>query len=510
VTYQTLYRKWRPQTFQEVVGQEHIRRTLEGAVRSGRIAHAYLFCGPRGTGKTSMARILAKAVNCAAEPERRPCGECPSCQSIAQGSAIDLIEIDAASHTGVDNIRELREKVGFAPNEARYKVYVIDEVHMLSTSAFNAFLKTLEEPPPHAIFILATTDPQKVPPTVLSRCQRFDFHRIPTAEIAAHLERVSRAEGLEVEEEAQKLIARRSTGSLRDAVSMLDQLVAYRGQKILASHVRSILGLAPSGAVAELAGHIAAGRVGEGLTLIGRVIGEGVNPQEFCRQVVDYLRGLVLVKCGLDEELLEVGEEALSEMRDIAVRLSLEEAAKVLRRFEEASVRTGFSGSQSQLPLELALVEAALANAGGEAKVGLPALEPEEKAGLERVQEVWPQVLEVLENPLLRALLKTSRPLAVEDRSIVIGFRYPFHLERIEAANGKAQLEQVLSQLLGASYTVRCILAREELEEPTPARNRFQRAAEDPVIRAAIDMYGAQIADVTETMEDEAGGEDSG
>src|SRR5512135_3099915 len=224
---QSLYRKWRPQTWDEVIGQEHVVQTLRNAVTSDRVAHAYLFAGPRGTGKTTTARLLAKAVNCLEEElSLRPCGKCAYCQAVNEGRFLDLIEIDAASNTSVEDVRDLRDKINFSPNQGRYKVYIIDEVHMLSTAAFNALLKTLEEPPAHAIFILATTEVHKIPATVLSRCQRHEFRRIPVSDIVTELKHLAQGENIQVSEEALYLVARQSTGSLRDAVSLLDQLAS--------------------------------------------------------------------------------------------------------------------------------------------------------------------------------------------------------------------------------------------------------------------------------------------
>src|SRR5512146_22591 len=240
---QALYRKWRSQTFDEIIAQEHVTRTLQNALRGGRVSHAYLFTGPRGTGKTSTARILAKALNCLAEdPAARPCNQCSICVGITEGRQLDLIEIDAASNRGIDEIRELRDKIGFRPSEARYKVYIIDEVHMLTKEAFNALLKTLEAPPPHAIFVLATTEPDRVPETVRSRCQRFDFRRVPTQKIAQHLGRILEAEGSRAAPEALLAIARRATGSMRDAISLLDQLLSYGDEVIGLARVESVLG----------------------------------------------------------------------------------------------------------------------------------------------------------------------------------------------------------------------------------------------------------------------------
>ncbi|MFQ5436402.1 MAG: DNA polymerase III subunit gamma/tau, partial [Anaerolineae bacterium] len=242
---QALYRKWRPARFEDVVGQEHVTRTLQNSVAADRVGHAYLFCGPRGTGKTTLARLLAKAVNCLHDdPAERPCNQCRICQAVNDGRFLDLIEIDAASNTGVDDIRDLRDKINFAPSDGRYKVYIIDEVHMLSTAAFNALLKTLEEPPPHAKFVLATTEEHKVPLTIKSRCQQFNFRLLTTAEIRQRLEWLAAQEGLTVEPEALLLVARQGAGSIRDAESLLDQLIIAPGETIMLERAQQVLGTA--------------------------------------------------------------------------------------------------------------------------------------------------------------------------------------------------------------------------------------------------------------------------
>ncbi len=295
---QALYRKWRPQSWEAVIGQDHVVQTLRNAISADRVAHAYLFAGPRGTGKTTTARLLAKAVNCL-DPDlaARPCGKCEPCQAVTQGRFLDLIEIDAASNTSVEDVRDLRDKINFSPNTGRYKVYIIDEVHMLSTAAFNALLKTLEEPPAHAIFILATTEVHKIPATVLSRCQRHEFRRIPVADIVAVLKMIAQEEGISVDAAALAAIARQSTGAMRDAISLLDQL-ASTGQLVTLELAQIVMGTATSQAVVELVDALIARQPAGGLEQIHQALDSGSDPRQFARQIVDYLRGLLLIKMG--------------------------------------------------------------------------------------------------------------------------------------------------------------------------------------------------------------------
>jgi len=356
-----LYLKWRPQRFEDVVGQEHVTQTLKNALRAGRIAHAYLFTGPRGTGKTTMARLLSKAVNCLDEDvDQRPCNRCHICQSINQGRLLDLIEMDAASHTGVDNVREaIRDKVGFRPSEARYKVYVIDEVHMLSTSAFNALLKTLEEPPEHVIFCLATTEPHRILPTILSRCQRFDFRRIPLSALVARLRHVADQEGIQIDEPALQFVARTATGSARDAISLLDQLTAYGDQVITVERLRSVLGLSDIELVHQLVTYIAAHDIGRGLSVINRSVEQGADMRQFAQQVVDYMRSVLLVRVGGDVDSQEVDAQTRARLEILARQCSTHDLLRAIRLFNQAQLDLR-SSDQSQLALELAFVEAAL------------------------------------------------------------------------------------------------------------------------------------------------------
>ncbi len=366
MTAQALYRKWRPRTFDELVGQKHVVRTLHNALVSGRVHHAYLFAGPRGTGKTTTARLLAKAVNCLAPEEERPCNACEICVAINEGRLLDLIEIDAASNTGVDDVRELRERVGFRPNEARYKVYVIDEVHMLSNAAFNALLKTLEEPPEHAIFVLATTEPHKILPTVLSRCQRFDFHRISIAEMVDRLAWLAEREGIEVERQALRLIARQATGSMRDAESLLDQLASYNEGGITVEDMRAALGIGADETVMEITQALVDGDVAKGLEAINAAVDKGTDPRQFARQMVEHLRALLLLRLASGVVPPHVPEALLPSLRDQAAAFSRRELAKAVRLFNQAA-QEAKGGWQPQLPLEMAFIEALLPSepAGG-------------------------------------------------------------------------------------------------------------------------------------------------
>jgi len=351
-----LYRKWGPQTWDAVVGQGQVVSTLRNALTAGRVSHAYLFSGPRGTGKTTTARLLAKAINCLDENvAARPCGQCEPCQSVAQGRFLDLIEIDAASNTSVEDVRDLRDKINFAPNQGSFKVYIIDEVHMLSTAAFNALLKTLEEPPPHAIFILATTEVHKIPATVLSRCQRHEFRRIPLQDIVNLLAEMARHENIQVEVDALKLIARQSTGAMRDAISLLDQL-ASTGQAITLEMAQSVLGTAASQTVIEVVGALVDKRADAGLDYIHAALDGGSDPRQLARQIVDYLRDLLLMRMG-NATQVNATQEVMAVMGQHAQKLQPAELLQVLKIFNSAA-NDARNPWQPSLPLEMAFVEA--------------------------------------------------------------------------------------------------------------------------------------------------------
>lgn len=319
---QALYRKWRPRKWDQVVAQDHIVQTLRNAIKAEKVGHAYLFSGPRGTGKTTTARLLAKAVNCLnSDLAERPCDDCVNCLAVNEGRFLDLIEIDAASNTSVEDIRTLRERINYSPSDGKYKVYIIDEVHMLSTAAFNALLKTLEEPPAHAIFILATTEIHKIPPTVLSRCQRHEFRRIPVEKIVDALQGICAEEKFVADEEALLLIARQSTGAMRDAISLLDQL-ASSGKQIDLELAQTVLGTATSQLVFDLIDALIKNDPGMGMRTIHKALDGGSDPRQYARQVVEYLRSLLLVKMG-NEKQVEATKEVKSRMREHSALLEI-------------------------------------------------------------------------------------------------------------------------------------------------------------------------------------------
>lgn len=576
---QALYRRWRPQTFDDVIGQDHVTQTLRNALATNRVAHAYLFTGPRGTGKTSVARILAKAVNCLALEDERPCNACRICRSMSDGSHLDLIEIDAASNTGVDDVRDLRDKINFSPNEARQKVYVIDEVHMLSNAAFNALLKTLEEPPAHALFVLATTEPHKIPETIRSRCQRFDFHRVSLQDIIGKLERICDAEGVTAEPAALEAIARAATGSLRDSESLLDQLFAFADDTVELEQVQGLLGSVPGDTVATLIDGLIDRETAEGLTLINEVVDAGAAPRQFTRQLLGYLRSLLLLQAG-DRHLVNVTGDTLQRMQGQIERLPARRLVKIIRRFAEADFNLKI-GAQPQLPLELAFVEMTLDATGpaapaerqpaareapsrtsspestkerGVRETGAsqarassgerqpapadsphrreeedtvpsarePATEAEdsrEKPEVEgsegerepvpansgpmdigAIRANWDELLTAVRphSRMVEALLKDCKPLSLDSNVVTLGFFYPFHRKRVEEPKNKSLVTSMLKRVMGVQLEVRCVMfdkdtAVEEVQKRRP-KDKYQQAAEDPVIQAAVEKYGARIA----------------
>jgi len=535
---QALYRKWRSQTFDEVVGQEHVMQTLRNALRENRVAHAYLFAGPRGTGKTSTARILAKALNCTAPEAARPCDKCPTCVAITEGRMLDLIEIDAASNNSVDDVRELRDKVGFRPSEGSYKIYIIDEVHMLSNSAFNALLKTLEEPPPHARFILATTEPHKIPATVLSRCQRFDFRRIPVPEIAAHLRHIIEAEGFQAEAEALSTIARNAQGCMRDAISLLDQMLSYGAETVTFAQVQQALGAVSSQSVAALVDAIATKNVSAGLLLIQQLVIEGASLTEFCHQVVEHLRGVMVMQMTGDSGLLiDLPADVVQQMRVQAKQMSNAATFAAIKRFN-ATIQDLKGGYHPQLPLEMALIEAiqseaiathvvaqaviapapmAITPATSVVKPAAPEpllgttpapVKPAESApaepppldaaAIQKLKTRWKEFIAIVRSQCgvqVQAALVAVRDIAVGEQTVALAFgTNEFSRDMVARPDTLPKVAGLLSTFLGRTVMLECQVGDQaRLADRIVVANTQVGDGPDPLVEYALSTLGAKV-----------------
>ena len=378
MSYTALYRKFRPDTFEDVKGQDHIVKTLRNQIKADRIGHAYLFCGTRGTGKTTVAKILARAVNCEHPVDGNPCNECASCRAIASGASMNVIEIDAASNNGVDNIREIREEVAYPPTEGRYKVYIIDEVHMLSIGAFNALLKTLEEPPSYVIFILATTEAHKIPVTILSRCQRYDFRRISQETILKRLEDLMEKEQVDAEEKALRYVAKKGDGSMRDSLSLLDQCIAfYLGEKLTYDRVLEVLGAVDTDVFSELLRLVLAEQITDAIALLDRLILDGRDLTQFVNDFTWYLRNLMLLKASDDmEDILDISTENLAQLREEAAMIRNDTLMRFIRIFSELANSIRYSVNK-RVMLEMALI-----------KLCKPEAEKDELSLIERIRKL--------------------------------------------------------------------------------------------------------------------------
>ena len=384
MSYTALYRKWRPRVFGDVKGQDHIVTTLQNQIRSERIGHAYLFCGTRGTGKTSVAKIFAKAVNCEHPEDGSPCGECPSCQQIQAGTSLNVVEIDAASNNGVENIREIRDQVQYPPTEGKYRVYIIDEVHMLSTGAFNALLKTLEEPPSYVIFILATTEVHKIPITVLSRCQRYDFRRITVDTIADRLKELTDAEGMAVEDRALRYVAKAGDGSMRDALSLLDQCAAFHyGETLTYENVLDVLGAVDNRVFRELFGALRNGQTKDCILRLEEMVIQGRELSQFVADFIWFLRNLLILKTADEaEELLDMSEDNLKQLREDAALADENVLMRYIRVFSEVLNQIRFA-AQKRVLVELAFI-----------RLTKPEMEQSMDAVLERLEQLERQMEE--------------------------------------------------------------------------------------------------------------------
>jgi DNA polymerase III subunit gamma/tau len=540
VSYEVFARKYRPQTFDDLVGQTHVSRTLKNAVAQNRLAHAYLFVGPRGIGKTSTARILAKALNCVNGPTVTPCGVCDNCREIAAGNSLDVIEIDGASNNSVEDVRQLRDNVRYAPAKGRYKIYLIDEVHMLSPAAFNALLKTLEEPPAHVKFIFATTEPQKVLPTILSRCQRFDLHRIPANLIAQHLQFIAGKEKITLEPAAAHAIARGAEGGLRDAESMLDQLVAFCGETIAEADVLNVFGFTSEQTVVDLTGHVLRSETAGALELLYQQCESGKDMMRLMSDLIGYLRDLLVFKAKPDALSEDVDLDLQKSLAAHAELIATDRLLELIDQFAAAEGRMKWTPNK-KLHFEVTLIRAIQslnqatldevienlsALRGGKMatakEVAIPAtgvsdpgynrsarvaeqspqyMAPESALDVDPAR-VWEQLSGKI--PTQKAFLRNSAAaahvLGTEGRNFLIGFAPDQRsmMDILGTQTNRKFLESLLHEITGKDWTMK-LSVREELpsKQSSPSQtgksSRAHDFKDDPLIQEAIEMFKAEI-----------------
>jgi DNA polymerase-3 subunit gamma/tau len=518
MSYTVFALKWRPQNFDEIVGQKHIVATLKSAIKSNRLAHAYLFAGPRGVGKTSTARILAKALNCKDGPTLNPCQICASCKEISQGRSLDVIEIDGASNRGIDEIRTLRENVKFAPTQGKFKIYVIDEVHMLTEPAFNALLKTLEEPPEFVKFIFATTHPDKIPPTILSRCQRFDFRRIPVMEIIAQLERIIAVEKINVDKEVLFAIAKSSDGALRDAESVLDQLVSFSQENISLKDVVLLLGLVEQDAMFEITDKIIHKDSNAALKLLNEVIDNGKDINVFLTNLIEHFRNLMVAKitCA-DSKLIDLPEDICEKLLKQSQAFSLEEiftAFNILVNTQEMSKRL----ESLRIPLEIALVklshnkkESSFNPSSSEHRSEIKPMPPKTQsptatqiikgerneasfsdiakvASLNDIKNIWQNIIDSLSKIKMSVAtyLNEGSPIKLEKNILAIAFPKDFllHKESLETKENKALIEKTISELLNSNLKVNFVLSQEI---------SHKEVEDDSFLKSALEAFKGRV-----------------
>lgn len=550
MSYISLYRKYRPQVFEEVVGQVHVTRTLSNAVRENCFSHAYLFAGPRGTGKTTTARILAKALNCAEGPTPVPCNKCSLCLGVNNGSCIDVLEIDAASNRGIDEIRDLREKVNFLPVQGRYKVYIIDEAHMLTTEAFNALLKTLEEPPVHVIFVLATTEPHKVLPTILSRCQRFDFRRISVSDMLKKLKQIIKEEKIKIDEEAIPIIAKHAQGSLRDAISVLDQLSSFAGENISLADLTALLGAIDIEELFKIARIIQKKDTASSFYFIENLVMSGWDLRQFTRELINLFRDLLVVKSTGKSKLVNATPDYLAHLEELAPHFQVFELMRSIDILSQVLNEMRWA-TDVRLVLELALakmtkpetdvsiegllyrieeLEKKSLSSKEELKVKevKPKEKPEQKApeaevlaekGLEikrldidKVKRAWPVILESTKKKRIPtySLLLECEPVEARENTLVLEFKSvaEFHKKEIEKPKNLEVVKKALKEVFGFEPDVICALkeeakSKEKTESEKETLAPFEKEVkETSVVSLVKDSFGAEVIEEIEFTED--------
>jgi len=455
-----LYRKYRPQKFSELVGLETVKKTLVSQVKGGQVGHAYLFAGPRGTGKTTTARILAKSVNCEKVKDGEPCGTCSNCEQIQGSRFVDLIEIDAASNRGIEDIRALRDKVRLAPAHGRFKVYIIDEAHMLTPDASNALLKTLEEPPAHAIFILATTEPHKLLETIRSRCQRFSFERAPVSLIVEKLKEIVKSEGLEIQDSQLDQIAKAAGGGFRDAETLLEQ-VATGGEE-----VENLIGFAKLGDLAEFIDHLIKNDASRAIFFINNLYNNGVDMSTLAVSILEYLRDLLLIQAGVGDELVDAGKEQYEVMKRQAGELSAPRLEDIINKFTQAYEYLSQAAIPT-LPLEVAAVEVTSGESPAESGFPPPAekkASPPAGGSSSPESDEWSRLMAAVKplNHSVEALLRSCRLAGVTARTITIQAFYDFHKEKLEDPKSRAILAQAIQKVFGKPLEVKVELPKKK------------------------------------------------
>ena len=491
MSYLVLARKWRPQSFSEVVGQEHIKRSLQNAIRYNRLPHALLFSGPKGVGKTTMARILAKALNCERGPSIEPCNKCISCKEIDLGNSIDVQEIDGASNRRINEVREIRENVKYLPSRGRYKVYIIDEVHMLTEEAFNALLKTLEEPPPHVIFVFATTEPHKVPPTIVSRCQRFPFHRISSSIICHRISEIASAEKIDIEEDAIRLIAHSSEGSLRDALSLLDQLVSFSTPPINVKDVQEILGLFDTHLVLETIDAILNGDLKRILETIHKIYEEGSDLKQFYLNLITYFRHLLIAKLTEKASLVDLPDYEWEILRNIAKNQSISHLEQLfdLLISEQGVIKTT---TQPRFILEALLIKMAEFKKVVPIEVIIERLSSlkreavrkgeivDERIPEEDTENIKEKIIPAVrrESPILAAILENAK-IFLKDEKIFIKV-LQFHKELIMQKNYSDILNNCIQNCFGKDFVV--------------LTNGPESYKEDDLVQEVLKIFGGEVS----------------